>query len=266
MAVSWGFALLLTAPSMSAIVYDSQKDFCVEDWAEWYPERGHVAFVFTVNCAIPIVSMSLLYSRIIYKLWCNHEQVTSSVQYARLKARKRVTVMLIIVTLVHTLCWSPNYVLYLLIFYAPGFFYGSTAYTTTVLLVLLNAAADPMLYTWYMDGFKRGMRSVLCCCHRNRVQVTVDTPSGGKIALTPVQLHFSVTLQQNNNDGMETSNFWIGWQHSELHRHPYQRTGGSLLGRAPLTPIRISPKPLFRTKHKCLNFRGMIVLHESGGS
>ena len=207
MAVSWGFALLLTAPSMSAIVYDPQKDFCVEDWVEWYPERGHVAFVFTVNCAIPIVSMSLLYSRIIYKLWCNQEQVTSSVQYARLKARKRVTVMLIIVTLVHTLCWSPNYVLYLLIFYAPGFFYGSTAYTTTVLLVLLNAAADPMLYTWYMDGFKRGMRSVFCCCHRNRVQVTVDTPSGGKIALTPVQLHFSVTLQPNNNDGMETSTF-----------------------------------------------------------
>ena len=207
MAISWGFACLLTGPSMSAIVYDPQKDFCVESWATWYPKRVHVAFVFSVNCIVPILSMTLLYSRVIYTLWRNQEQITSSVQYARFKARKRVTVMLVIVTLVHTLCWSPNYVLYLLIFYAPGFYYGSTTYIITVLLVLLNAAADPLLYMWYMDGFKQGMRSVLCCCHRNRVHVMLDTPSGRKINVTPAQLEFSTTVQPNNGDGIETSKF-----------------------------------------------------------
>ena len=207
MAISWGFACLLTAPSMSAIVYDPKTDFCVENWVKWYPKQGHVAFVFAVNCMVPITSMTLLYSRIIYKLWRNQEQVTSLVQYARLKARKRVTIMLIIVTLVHTLCWSPNYVLYLMIFYVPGFFYGSTAYIITVLLVLLNAAADPLLYTWYMDGFQRGMRSVLCSCHRNRVHIVIDTVSGKKIVPSPAELGLSITREPHNDDMMETSNF-----------------------------------------------------------
>lgn len=206
MAVSWGFAILLTGPSMSAIEYEPRKDFCVEDWVEWYPKKAHVAFVFAVNCMIPIISMTILYSRIIYKLWHDQEEITGSVQHARLRARKRVTVMLIKVTLIHTLCWSPNYVLYLLIFYVPGFYYGSTTYDITVLLVLLNASADPLLYTWYLNGFKRGMRSMLCNCHRNRVRILVDT-SARKTAKT-AELDFSGTMQPSNNDGMETSTFW----------------------------------------------------------
>ncbi len=206
MALSWGFASVLTGPSMSAIVYDPGKDFCVEDWVEWYPEQAHVAFVFVVNCMIPIITMTLLYLKIIYKLWRNDDAITSSVQLARLKSRKRVTVMLIIVTLVHTLCWSPNYVLYLLIFYAPGYFYGSTTYIITVLLILLNAAADPLLYTWYMDGFRRGIRSMLCY-HRNRVQV-IDS-SGKKPVETPFRVGFSNTTEANDDqaEGMDTSTF-----------------------------------------------------------
>lgn len=208
MAVSWGFAILLTAPSLSAMVCDPAQDFCVEDWAEWYPARVHVAFVFVANFVIPTISMTILYSRIIYKLWCNQDHITNSAQNARLKARRGATVMLINVTFVHTVCWSPNYVLYFLIFHAqaPGFHYGSMAYTITVLLVLLNAAADPLMYTWYMDDFRRGMRGVLCCCHRNRVAVLLGTPTPRKIT-TPAELGFSVPIKKNYNEGMETSHF-----------------------------------------------------------
>ncbi|XP_022800552.1 neuropeptide FF receptor 1-like [Stylophora pistillata] len=203
MALSWGFACVLTGPSMSAIGYDPQKDFCVEKWIKWYPSQAHVAFVFTVNCAIPIVMMTLLYLRIIHKLWRKEDAITNSVQLARLKSRKRVTVMLIIVTVVHTLCWSPNYVLYLLIFHAPGFYYGSTTYIITVLLILLNAAADPLLYTWYMDGFRKGIQSMLCCCRRDRVHV-IGT-FGRKTANTPDQVGFSVTTEPNKEQGYRTS-------------------------------------------------------------
>lgn len=207
MALSWGFACVLTGPSVSAIGYDPQEDFCVEKWINWYPSQAHVAFVFTVNCAIPIVTMTLLYLRIIYKLWRNEDAITNSVQLARLKSRKRVTVMLIIVTVVHTMCWSPNYVLYLLIFHAPGFYYGSTTYIITVLLILLNAAADPLLYTWYMDGFRRGIQNMLCRCHGDRIHV-IGT-SGRKTANTPDQVGFSVTTEPNNEQVNKTSTFWV---------------------------------------------------------
>ena len=198
MALSWGFACVLSAPSMSAMVYVPGKDFCVEDWVKWYPAQTHVAFVFAVNCLVPIITMTLLYLKIIYKLWRNEDAITSSVQLARLKSRKRVTVMLVIVTLVHTVCWSPNYVLYLLIFFSPGFHYGSTTYIITVLLILLNAAADPLLYTWYMDGFRSGIRSMLCC-YRNRVRA-VDN-SGNKVNETPYRIGFSGTTEANNDQG-----------------------------------------------------------------
>ena len=207
MALSWGFACVLTGPSVSAIGYDPQEDFCVEKWINWYPSQAHVAFVFTVNCAIPIVTMTLLYLRIIYKLWRNEDAITNSVQLARLKSRKRVTVMLIIVTVVHTVCWSPNYVLYLLIFHAPGFYYGSTTYIITVLLILLNASADPLLYTWYMDGFRRGIQNMLCRCHGDRIHV-IGT-SGRRSANTPDQVGFSVTTEPNNGKVNNKSTFWV---------------------------------------------------------
>lgn len=112
--------------------------------------------------------------------------------------------MLIIVTLVHTLCWSPNYVLYLLIFFSPGFHYGSTTYIITVLLILLNAASDPLLYTWYMDGFKRGIRNMLCC-YRNRVRAADN--SGKKVNETPCRIGFSGTTEANKEQGNDTTTF-----------------------------------------------------------
>ena len=197
-AFSWGFACLLSAPSMAAISYDQERDFCVEKWPDWYPEKGHVCFVFFVNCVLSIVSMTFLYFKVIYKLWSNSPTATSSVQAARLKARKRVTVMLVVVTLTHTLCWTPNYVLYLLIFFVPGLSYGSTKYIITVLLILLNAAVDPLLYTWYMDGFKRGIQNMLCRhINRNRVRRVGDT-AGQYFVETPVGLMFSTTMEPNH--------------------------------------------------------------------
>ena len=207
MAVSWGFAILLAGPSLSSMVYDPKRDFCVEDWAEWYPARVHVAFVFIVNCIVPITAMILLYARIIFKLWCNQDEITNSVQIARLKARRSATLMLINLTVVHALCWTPNYVLYFLIsiFPVPGFHYGSTAYTITVLLVLVNAAADPMLYTCYIDGFKRGMRSAICCCHRNRVNVLGGKTPRENITRKPAELGFSTQEQNNKDETVDTS-------------------------------------------------------------
>lgn len=219
MAVSWGFALLLTGPSLSAMVYDPERDFCVEDWVDWYPARVHVAFVFIVNCVVPITVMILLYARTIFRLWCNEDQITNPVQIARLKARRSATLMLINVTVVHALCWTPNYVLYFLIFHVSGFHYGSTAYTITVLLILVNAAADPMLYAWYIDGFKRGMRSAICYCQRNRVTASKSKPTRKNIttleskpprkniATKPAELGFSVQEQNNKDETIDTTHF-----------------------------------------------------------
>ena len=208
MAVSWGFAILLAGPSLSSLVYDPKRDFCVEDWAEWYPARAQVAFVFVVNYIVPITAMILLYARIIFNLWCNQDQITNSVQIARLKARRSTTLMLINLTVVHALCWTPNYVFYFLIYHGPVLHYGSRAYNITVLLVLVKAAADPMLCTWYLDGFKRGIHSAICCCHRNRVTVLGGKSPRKNITTKPAELGISAQKQNKKDETVGTSHLW----------------------------------------------------------
>ena len=168
-AFAWMFAVLLSAPSIAAMQYDAQSDFCAEVWPSWYlTPTVHVVFVFVCNCVLPILSMTFLYLRIIFKLWRDAPQQAHVTQAVRVKARKRVTFMLVTVTAVHTLCWSPNYIFYLLIYVASNWTYGSTLYNLTVLIILLNSACDPFLYAWYLDGFRQRLRRLLCCCQRNR--------------------------------------------------------------------------------------------------
>ena len=207
MGFCWGFACLLSVPSIAAIKYNSSKDFCEENWPGWYFPKVHVAFVFSVNCAIPILTMTFLYSRIIYKLWRHQPQRTTATQTAQVKVRRRVTIMLLIVTAVHTSCWSPNYILYLLIFVTPHWSYGSTIYNYTVLLMLLNSAADPFLYAWYIDGFRRSLRNMFCYCRRNRLspQIAMRASVGqSSVGVVP----YNIETQGGEEGEVKTSAMW----------------------------------------------------------
>lgn len=86
-------------------------------------------------------------------------QATSS---RRRKSERKITRMVVVVVAVFVLCWLPFYVLNIvnLQVVLPGDFRG--LYVFVVVLSYANSCANPILYGFLSDNFKRGFRKVLC--------------------------------------------------------------------------------------------------------
>lgn len=70
--------------------------------------------------------------------------------------------MVVVVVAVFVFCWLPFYVLNIvnLLVLLPGDFRG--LYVSVVLLSYANSCANPILYGFLSDNFKRGFRKALC--------------------------------------------------------------------------------------------------------
>lgn len=86
-------------------------------------------------------------------------QATSS---RRRKSERKITRMVVVVVAVFVLCWLPFYALNIvnLLMVLPGDFRG--LYFFVVVLSYANSCANPILYGFLSDNFKRGFRKALC--------------------------------------------------------------------------------------------------------
>ena len=162
--VYWLYALAVTTPTIWVQEYNAESDFCMEYFPNNTSPQAYVGFIFTINCVIPIVSLSTLYACVVTTLWRKGSRAVEASQAARYKARKKVTRMLVFITSLHAVCWAPNYVTYLLVHVAPEVTpaYGSVWYNITVLLILFNSAANPFCYCMFMKNFRNGILKIAC--------------------------------------------------------------------------------------------------------
>ena len=160
----WLYGLAVTTPTIWVQEYYAERDFCVENFPNNTSPTAYVGFIFTINCIIPILTLSFLYTCIVTTLWRKGKTAVDASQAARYKARKKVTRMLLAVTGLHIVCWVPNYVTYLMVHVAPEVtpVYGSVWYNITVLLILFNSAANPFCYCVFMKNFRRGVLGIVC--------------------------------------------------------------------------------------------------------
>lgn len=104
-------------------------------------------------------------------------QATSS---RRRKSERKITRMVVVVVAVFVLCWLPFYVLNIvnLLVVLPGDFRG--LYVFVVVLSYANSCANPILYGFLSENFKRGFRKALCGTSRrvnNRGATEVQRPT-----------------------------------------------------------------------------------------
>ncbi|KAG7239520.1 hypothetical protein INR49_028832, partial [Caranx melampygus] len=80
----------------------------------------------------------------------------------RRKSERKITRMVVVVVAVFVLCWLPFYALNIvnLLVVLPGDFRG--LYFFVVVLSYANSCANPILYGFLSDNFKRGFRKALC--------------------------------------------------------------------------------------------------------
>ena len=96
--MSWIFALLLNLPLFFIMSYDEEIDFCTENWPHPVLPKLYGVLWFTVVGALPILCMTILYSKVVYQLWVRKVRTQQVNHRARLIPRRKATRMAITLT------------------------------------------------------------------------------------------------------------------------------------------------------------------------
>lgn len=171
----WLFSICWNLPLFLLVKYDASLDFCYEDWPPgWYMNAYSLGWLIMIGI-LPVTIMSVLYSRVVYQLWVRKSQPVDLPQLAVVRSRKRVTKMVLSVTVVCAVCWLPNLIAYVLDFYGLNS-HGDVVHTTTVVLVSLNSAANPIIYCFQSKDFRRHIKALWLSPRSMRSGATVGTP------------------------------------------------------------------------------------------
>ena len=169
----WIFAVIWNLPVFVLVKYNEDLDFCFEDWPSgWYLNAYSLGWLIVIGI-LPLTIMTILYSRVVFKLWVRTSQNVEVSQRAVIKSRKRVTKMVLTVTVVCAVCWLPNLIAYVLDFYGLNS-QGDIVHTTTVVLVTLNSAVNPIIYCFQSKQFRRCVKALLLSPCSLRRTATVE--------------------------------------------------------------------------------------------
>lgn len=154
---SWLVAVASEIPPIAIMRYSMSNNICIEDWPDIRQARVYTVVTFLIDFAIPFTLMSVLYGRVLGKLW--KSDLCRATHVALLRRRKKVTTLLFTVTSLHGACLLPDTVAYFLSYF--GFQYSSIAYNIGTAFICLNSTVNPFLYSLHSERFRKSLRKLL---------------------------------------------------------------------------------------------------------
>ena len=141
---------------------------CADDWSVIGATKTHRAayylVLFLVSYAIPLVVITVMSSMMVYQLWlmrwpegaCHEES---------LKAKRKVTRLVIVVVIVFFVCWGPSHVCWLWSNYGRGSWRPTYAFfylkVFSHALAYGNSSMNPIIYAFMSANFRRGFAKAL---------------------------------------------------------------------------------------------------------
>ena len=180
----WVFAIGVNLPAFMYLKYDEKSGSCVPFW----PTASFIKYHSVINGQIffvfPALIMGVLYSLLIRKLWLETTTLNTSVaQQAVLKYRRHSTKMVITVSLIYCICWFPNCFAYIYVAFTNKMLF-SEIHTASVLMVSLNSAINPIIYSLQSHRFRHHMAALLKRCCRNKVGDRYNLRNGSNTVQT----------------------------------------------------------------------------------
>ena len=161
--ILWILAVLLVTPKMAVFTYREESQMCMVIFADYATARAYYVIWSCSDELLPICIMGYLYARIILCLR-NRSLVPVSFQKNMSQSRNKVTTMLISVSAIFVICWTPPAVLCLLSPVIPG--QRVTAYKVSTACALLNSCLNPLVYTLHSQQFRKNVAALVSCCKR----------------------------------------------------------------------------------------------------
>nr|XP_056707320.1 somatostatin receptor type 1 [Euleptes europaea] len=158
----WGLALLIILPIIVFSDTEANSDGTVacnmmlpEPKRRWM--AVFVVYTFLVGFLLPVGAISLCYILIIAKL---RVVALKAGWQQRKRSERKITLMVMMVVMVFVICWMPFYVVQLVnLFVEPG---DATISQLSVVLGYANSCANPILYGFLSDNFRRSFQRLLC--------------------------------------------------------------------------------------------------------
>ena len=176
--MSWVFGFLWVVPQMLTRKYSQEKNFCVGEWSDqWYIRVYSISWLL-LAVVIPMCIMTIVYPRIINSLWRTANKTVNVCQRVRVRSRKRLTKIMLAITIIYCCCWAPVTVFYCVSSFVPILESGSLWHKVGILMVTLNSSINPVLYGYQSRQLKRHIKmtiqTLLCRMKRARVDVQSD--------------------------------------------------------------------------------------------
>uniref|UniRef100_A0A1A7Y0W2 Somatostatin receptor 3 n=1 Tax=Iconisemion striatum TaxID=60296 RepID=A0A1A7Y0W2_9TELE len=159
----WALSFLVVLPVVIFANIQKTGGTCNIAWPQpaeiW--SAAFIIYTSTVGFFCPLLIICLCYLLIVFKIRSSGKKVHAT-STKRRKSERKVTWMVVIVVAVFVFCWLPFYALNIinLLVSLPSEHQG--LYYFVVVLGYANSCANPIVYGFLSDNFKRGFRKALC--------------------------------------------------------------------------------------------------------
>ncbi|XP_049631209.1 somatostatin receptor type 4 [Suncus etruscus] len=164
----WLASLLVTLPI--AIFADTrparggQAVACNLHWPHPAWSAVFVVYTFLLGFLLPVLAIGLCYLLIVGKM---RAVALRAGWQQRRRSEKKITRLVLMVVAVFVLCWMPFYVVQLLNLFVTSL--NAIINHVSLILSYANSCANPILYGFLSDNFRRSFQRVLClrCCFQD---------------------------------------------------------------------------------------------------
>ncbi|OCT79272.1 hypothetical protein XELAEV_18026082mg [Xenopus laevis] len=156
----WIVSLLVISPILIFADTMPSKDGVVVCNLMWPHQTWSAVFViytFLLGFFLPVVAICLCYILIIVKM---RAVALKAGWQQRKKSEKKITRMVLMVVTVFVICWMPFYIVQLLNLFLPHM--DATINHISLILSYANSCANPILYGFFSDNFKRSFQRIVC--------------------------------------------------------------------------------------------------------
>lgn len=176
MVIIWGLSLVFAGPYLGYyhLIDYANSTVCIPGWGE-QSRKVLDTCTFLVGYIVPVLVVSLSYTRTIKFLWTAVDPLDGMSESKR--AKRKVTKMIIIVTVLFCICWLPYHVVILCYLYGD-FPFNQTTYAFRLLshcMAYANSCVNPIVYALVSKHFRKGFKKVFSCLlsksSRNKVHV-----------------------------------------------------------------------------------------------
>lgn len=163
----WTLSALWAIPGFNAVTYIPEIKGCAHSWSKPIYAHFYTVGWSVVAGVIPIGILGALYSRMVYHLWLKKDSVREETQKALKRHRKRVTKMVVFVTIIYILCWVPELLIYFLGFTGTITLVG-IHHAIASALIVFNSSVNPIIYSLQSTQFRKHLADLICC-NRNKI-------------------------------------------------------------------------------------------------